>query len=95
MIAPTEIKDTGTGLSISWADGRTDSLTAAALRRRCPCATCVDEWTGQKRLDDSSVPDDLKIDDISLVGRYAVSIQFSDGHNTGLFTFQKLREIGG
>ncbi|MFM8441463.1 MAG: DUF971 domain-containing protein, partial [Acidobacteriota bacterium] len=63
-------------------------------RRNCPCATCVDEWTGQKRLDDSTVAENITMTEISLTGRYAVSIGFSDGHGTGIFTFDRLRDIG-
>ena len=95
MFRPTQItEENDRTISIVWSDGRSDSIDAAKLRRRCPCASCVDEWTGQKRLDDSSVPDDLKISDLSLVGRYALNVTFSDGHNTGLYTFETLRDIG-
>jgi DUF971 family protein len=96
MFRPIQIsEDSETQISIEWSDGRKDVLQAAVLRRRCPCASCIDEWTGQKRLVDSSVPDDLRITDLSLVGRYALNVTFSDGHNTGLYTFETLRDIGG
>jgi len=95
MIRPVEIREeAGGGLTITWSDGRTDGLTATSLRRNCPCATCVDEWTGQKRLDDSTVAENITMTEISLTGRYAVSIGFSDGHGTGIFTFDRLRDIG-
>lgn len=95
MFTPTEIIDDRSTLTITWSDGRHDILPAPVLRRRCPCATCVDEWTGEKRLVDTSVSEDLAIESSSLVGRYAINLRFSDGHDTGLFTFQTLREIGG
>lgn len=95
MFRPTQItEESDSQISIVWSDGRKDLIGAARLRRRCPCASCIDEWTGQKRLDDSTVPEDLKISDLSLVGRYALNVTFSDGHNTGLYTFETLRDIG-
>lgn len=95
MFRPVQIAEEGdSAISIVWSDGRKDLITAARLRRRCPCATCIDEWTGQKRLDEASVPDDLTISDMSLVGRYALNVAFSDGHNTGLYTFETLRDVG-
>ncbi len=54
---------------------------------------CVNEWTGEKVLDDSIVPDDLTFTNISLVGRYALNFQFSDAHNTGIYSFQYLRQL--
>lgn len=79
---------------IEWADGHTSSFSAAALRRICPCAECVHELTGQRLLDPTTVPDDLTHRDVRLVGNYAISIQFSDGHSTGIYTFARLREEG-
>ena len=95
MFRPTQItEDSPSQISIEWSDGRKDTIRAVDLRRRCPCASCIDEWTGQKRLVDSTVSEDLTISDLSLVGRYALNVSFSDGHNTGLYTFETLRDIG-
>jgi DUF971 family protein len=79
-------------LVIEWADGRRTRFSAAELRALCPCARCVNEVTGQRMHDPGSVPADLVQTDVRLVGNYAVSIQFSDGHGTGIYTFQFLRE---
>lgn len=77
---------------IEWADGHTSTFTAAQLRRRCPCAQCIHELTGQRLLDPAAVPDDLTQQDVRLVGNYAIAVQFADGHSTGIYTFPKLRE---
>jgi len=85
-------KSDPTRISIVWADGHETVYSAAALRRLCPCANCVNEVTGQLMLDPASIPDDLQQDDVRLVGNYAICVQFADRHDTGLFPFTFLRE---
>lgn len=58
----------------------------------CPCARCVDEMSGIRTHDPKSVPDDLTQKDLTMVGNYAISMQFSDGHNTGIYPFVTLRK---
>lgn len=79
-------------VAIDWSDGLRTELSAAEIRRRCPCAQCVDEMTGIRTLDTTSVPDDLTQDGLELVGNYAISLTFSDGHHTGIFTWALLHE---
>lgn len=80
-------------LEILWQDGQKQVLSAAALRRSCPCAGCVDEWTGKKLLSPDAIPDTIKIENIEPVGRYAIHLSFSDGHETGIFSFTFLRNF--
>ncbi|HMS10481.1 MAG TPA: DUF971 domain-containing protein [Pyrinomonadaceae bacterium] len=94
MIEPLQIvEESERELSIGWSDGMETSYTAAELRRACPCAGCIDEWTGKKILDEGKVPDDLTIKHTSIVGRYALNFHFSDGHDTGIFSFNFLRQL--
>jgi DUF971 family protein len=79
-------------LRLTWADGVAE-LPFVFLRRNCGCAHCVDEWTGQRLLDPASVPDDIAIQKMDLVGSYAVRIQWSDGHSDGLYSWDMLREL--
>jgi len=65
-----------------------------ALRLACACATCVDEWTGEERLDPAAVPADVRPVSIRRVGRYAIQVAWSDGHDTGIYPFARLRELG-
>lgn len=60
----------------------THTWKAADLRRGCRCAHCVDEFTGEKTLKDSDVPDGLTAQSISPMGNYAVQVQWSDGHSS-------------
>jgi ATP-binding protein involved in chromosome partitioning len=82
-------------LFIHWSDGKESTLESRALRLACPCATCVDELTGAKRLDPGSVSKDVWPQEISPVGRYALNFQWSDGHRTGIYTFEHLRQLAG
>ncbi len=81
-------------LVIEWSDGATHDLPAPTLRDACPCARCVDEHTGAQRYDAKTTSDDLRTSNVELCGNYALSIDFSDGHNTGIFTWTRLRQMG-
>jgi DUF971 family protein len=94
QIEPREIKqEDDCNLRITWGDGRECRFNAAALRRACPCAQCVNEWTGERMLKPNTIADELEIKDLSVVGRYALNFQWSDGHQTGIYSFRYLREL--
>ena len=93
-IEPREIMQDGdTAVSITWGDGHVCRYEAPALRRACPCAQCVNEWTGQRVLKSEAISDDLVIADIAIVGRYALNFVWSDRHETGIYSFRYLREL--
>ena len=79
---------------IVWSDEMETTLTAPQLRSICQCANCVDEVTGQRVHDPASVPAELLTADVQLVGHYALAIRFTDGHDTGIYTFDHLRRAG-
>lgn len=81
-------------LEIAWADGHTSTLEVRALRLACGCARCVDEWSGEERIDPNEVPLDVHPERIEPVGRYALQIHWSDGHASGIYPFARLRELG-
>lgn len=80
-------------LMITWPDGHESVYTPHTLRISCPCASCIDEDTGKKTLDVDRVPLDIQITGYNPVGRYGVAIAFSDGHNTGIYIFDRLRGL--
>ncbi len=80
-------------LSILWADGVESLLDVRALRLACGCANCVDEWSGEALLASEDVPGDVAPVGIQSVGRYAIQIDWSDGHNTGIYPFERLRSL--
>jgi ATP-binding protein involved in chromosome partitioning len=82
-------------LLIHWNDSKESALKTYDLRLACPCAQCVDELTGKKRLDPASVSKDVWPQEISPVGRYALNFKWSDGHSSGIYTFEQLRQLSG
>jgi len=80
-------------LEITWSDEKTCRYDVVNLRRRCPCALCLDEWTRKPILKPEAIDESIRPVRIDSVGRYALSIKFSDGHGTGIYTYQMLREL--
>lgn len=80
-----------TTLGIVWTDGLESSYNVVELRRNCPCAVCVDEMTGKRTLSPAEVSDSVRPITINSVGRYALNIEFNDGHKTGIYSFETLR----
>ena len=83
----------GRALEIRWKDGHTSVYEPRHLRLACPCAGCVDEMTGQPTLTPDKVPEKIHIAAIHYTGRYALQFIWSDGHDTGFYTFETLRAL--
>ncbi len=94
-ITPTHVAPTpdGRALEIRWQDGHVSVYEPRYLRLNCPCAGCVDEMTGQRTLVPAMVPDGVHPTAIHYVGRYALQFLWSDGHDTGFFSFDYLRRL--
>ena len=80
-------------IKVKWQDAHESVYPARQLRLACPCAGCVDETTGAIRVIASSVAHTVHPVKIDVVGRYAISIQWSDGHNTGIYAFDRLSKM--
>jgi DUF971 family protein len=76
-----------------WNDGHFSSYPSWYLRENCPCATCVEEFTGRRMIRQGSIPSSVERVDVGPVGNYALRFAFSDGHGTGIYTFDFLRRI--
>jgi len=83
-------------LRVEWADGAVHRIPFATLRRDCPCAVCRGEMGRPGRFDARPElrPGEDELADIQLVGHYAVSVLWQDGHGTGIHTFERLRALG-
>jgi len=81
-------------LAIDWADGHHTVYEAQPLRWLCPCAFCRGEAGMPGWLDSGPALtlEQTRLTDIHLVGNYAVSPHWGDGHHTGFYTFRLLRE---
>lgn len=80
-------------IEMTWPDGRVVRFPNKAVRASCACAGCVDEMTGRRTLDVDAIPDDIAVASMSPVGNYALQIVWSDGHDTGLFTWARLSAL--
>ena len=80
-------------LGVTWTDDLISRYDVVDLRRKCPCATCIDEWTHEQILKPEQVSESVRPVKVESVGQYAMSIQFSDGHKTGIYTFAMLRKL--
>ena len=95
-----ELLDAEGVLSIQWSDGAQSRYDLEALRGSCPCAICRDAR-------DTPTSDDLVLNVLSaeavsatgeakkfeLVGRYGLRIEWADGHDHGIYTFDFFREL--
>jgi DUF971 family protein len=82
-------------LEVTWSDDRIDRFAYPQLRAECPCASCRDEWTGERILKPESIKPDLSLAGMTPIGTYAVQLTWNDGHSSGLYTWEYLRELGG
>lgn len=90
FVGPTEDR---LSLAIRWLDGHVSTFEPRYLRLHCPCAGCVEEMSGRPLLRPESVPEDVYPLEIRYVGRYALRFDWSDGHGTGIYTFDMLRAL--
>ena len=101
-LSPTKIELTDDDhLAIDWSDGARRVYSFRELRDACPCATCREKNTAAENQPAVLLPvlspeeaRPLKIEGMEPVGGYAYSIAFSDGHNTGIYTLERLRGLG-
>lgn len=92
--AAESIEVRGGAVEVRWSDGREDRLGFEYLRNHCPCATCVDEWSGKRKSLTLLLPSDFAPRRLVPVGNYGVQIFWSDGHDTGIYSHQLLRRLG-
>lgn len=102
---PTDIKvhvSTGQGVEIAWSDGHTSRYDFVYLRDQCPCAVCNDERAKKEKFPPNASASSSLLPMFKpratakaakAVGSYAIQIDFSDGHSTGIYSFSHLREI--
>jgi ATP-binding protein involved in chromosome partitioning len=81
-------------LSILWEDRRRDDFDVRDLRLACHCALCIEEMSGRKLLDPKTIRSDVSPQKIVSIGNYAIQFDWSDGHNSGIYSFTDLRALG-
>ena len=98
-LRPVSLKREGEGLKIEWSDGVLTFATWRRLRSNCPCAACIEDrakppdpfrvLTPQEAAAGPPQPASMRP-----VGFYAYQINWNDGHSTGIYTLERLRELG-
>ena len=81
----------GRTLVVHWQDGHDQQIDVRDLRLSCRCAACIDEMSGRAVLDPARVPLNITPSRIWSLGNYAIGVSFSDGHQSGIYTFGHLR----
>ena len=86
------------GITIDWKDGHTSTYALGYLREQCPCATCTGAHGTPPTTKPAASPfpmykPTLKMGDVESVGNYAIRIVWSDGHSTGIYSFEHFRRI--
>ena len=93
---PVTISREDAGVRIEWdRSGHETFLGARDLRLACPCAGCKEEMTGRPLLNPETVPGDVRPVAVALVGAYGIRVTWSDGHATGIYTYELLRSMCG
>lgn len=101
-LTPVALKGDTESLRIEWSDGVEHRLPWAYLRDNCPCATCRDRKAappaeperGALPILSAAEAQPLRVSEMKAVGNYAYGIHFSDGHTTGIYALEYLRELG-
>jgi DUF971 family protein len=91
---PLKINLIKENIVIDWESGNKTQYKLANLRKNCPCAICVSE---KESRGDTYIPiysgDQLKIEDIRVMGNYGLNVIWKDGHNTGIYEFEQLEKL--
>ena len=100
MVKPKTIQQFPSGeLGIIWEDGHESVYAPEQLRNNCPCATCKGRHPEEVRSHPFELkvikqhPGQLTITRVTQVGHYAINLRWGDGHDTGIYTYDHLREL--
>jgi DUF971 family protein len=106
VVNPKSVKvniTTGTGVDIEWDDGHRTHYAFQWLRDACPCATCTEDRDGHDRQPGEPVKaapallpmykEPVKPKEVKPVGKYALSFNWNDGHSSGIYSWDYLREM--
>ena len=88
----------GAEVALAWSDGVESYLPLVALRKACPCAACQGEPDALGRVVRPGVSYNERSFELARyesVGGYALQFSWADGHNTGIYSFDYLRKLGG
>lgn len=92
-----EVRNSDQELVIEWADGHQSIYPLFGLRKNCPCVTCRGGHGRMNSFDRSLFfvqPNQyFEVESIHQIGNHAIQITWNDGHNTGMYQWETLREL--
>jgi DUF971 family protein len=83
-------------LLLKWDDGTETAIPLRLLRDHCPCASCQGETVllkSYKPQAQPELPGKYTLTKAEQVGHYALQVHWGDGHQTGIYTWEKLRSL--
>lgn len=90
---PPKIELGKKNITFTWNDNTKTYIENFILRNNCKCAVCVDEYSGEKTLQEKDIPDDIHALEATPLGNYAISIKWSDGHASGIFPYEVITKM--
>jgi DUF971 family protein len=87
------------GIKVDWKDGHRSVYPLDYLRDKCPCATCAGTHGAKTTATDATsnpfqmYKPSLKMTGVEPVGNYAIRIDWNDGHNAGIYSYEYFRRI--
>ncbi|MFH0907532.1 MAG: P-loop NTPase [bacterium] len=90
---PRIVYTPGQGIVVTMADGGQRIVKPADLRRKCRCALCVEERSGEALLQPEDVDDNVYPKSMHPMGNYAVAIAWSDGHGSSIYPYEVITEM--
>ena len=96
-----EVRREAGSLIVEWKSGGEHRIPLVWLRSRCPCAECAElreeqaEAGGLHTLTAGEMATSAEVRNVTAVGRYAIKITWGDGHDTGIYTYDYLWQLGG
>ena len=92
-----QISDFPAGLMVKWKDDSESFITYKKLRDGCPCAHCSGETDvfGNTYIGEGLARSDeaYKLINVIKVGHYAIRITWGDNHDSGIYTFDRLKSL--
>ncbi|MCB0334065.1 MAG: DUF971 domain-containing protein [Bdellovibrionales bacterium] len=92
-------------IQVTWSNGETDRIESVLLRRECPCATCREARGDSSHntpiaikrspltIVESTLEESTQLMNIRGVGNYAISLEWGDRHDDGIYTWEYLLEL--
>ncbi len=88
-----EYKSATDALQMVFSDDHVSVFPTVLLRGLCPCAKCQGHSGDRAKWQTISRRTQIEVENVQPVGSYALTITWGDGHDTGIYSFQRLREM--